>query len=52
MVNLAPNVTASHLWSYHSRITLEHLQKVLQAQKDVFPILYEFLLQASWLSVL
>ena len=38
-----------HLWTYRSRITLEHLFQTLQAQKmkDTCPILHEFLKEVS-----
>ena len=38
-----------HLWTYRSRITLDHLYQTLQAQKmkDKCPILHEFLKEVS-----
>ena len=38
-----------HLWTYRSRINLEHLFQTLQAQKmkDTCPILHEFLKEVS-----
>ena len=32
-----------HLWGYRPRITLEHLTRHIQQQKEDFPILIEFL---------
>ena len=39
-----------HLWTYHSRITLEHLAQTLQEKKmkEKHPILYEFLQAVSY----
>ena len=39
-----------HLWTYHSRITLEHLAQTLQEKKmkKEHPILYEFLQAVSY----
>jgi hypothetical protein len=39
-----------HLWTYHSRISLEHLAQTLQEKKmkERHPILYEFLQAVSY----
>lgn len=39
----------SHLWAYHSRVTLEHLFQTLQTKrmKQKFPILYDFIKQVT-----
>ena len=42
-VTVSPNTILPHLWSYRSRITLEHLSQTLSTQKH--PILNEFLKQ-------
>uniref|UniRef100_A0A1X7TWB5 RZ-type domain-containing protein n=1 Tax=Amphimedon queenslandica TaxID=400682 RepID=A0A1X7TWB5_AMPQE len=42
-VNVPPTAVTPHLWSYHSRITLEHLSQVVSTQKETCPILHEFL---------
>ena len=42
-ISVAPDAILPHLWSYRSRITLEHLFQALQAQKAICPILHEFL---------
>ncbi len=43
-----------HLWTYRSRITLEHLQQTLQEKKmkEKYPILYEFLQAVCYISQL
>ena len=43
-----------HLWTYHSRITLEHLAQTLQEKKmkEKHPILYEFLQSVSYNSII
>ena len=46
-VSVAPEAFLPHLWTYRSRITLEHLYQILQTQKDTYPILYEFLQQVN-----
>ena len=46
-VSVAPEAFLPHLWTYRSRITLEHLYQILQPQKDTYPILYEFLQQVN-----
>ena len=46
-VRLSPKAITPHLWSYRSRITLEHLLQVLQTRKERYPILHEFVIQAS-----
>ncbi|XP_019853235.1 PREDICTED: E3 ubiquitin-protein ligase RNF213-like [Amphimedon queenslandica] len=48
-VQIPPNVIVPHLWSYHSRITLKNVLQVLQAEKETYPILYEFLIQDQFL---
>ena len=42
-VTVSPNTILPHLWSYRSRITLEHLSQTLSTQKH--RILNEFLKQ-------
>lgn len=41
--DLPPKALVPHLWTYRSRITLEHLFHALQAKRDTCPILYKFL---------
>ena len=42
-ISVAPKAIVPHLWSYRSRVTLEHLFQTLQAQKKTCPILHDFL---------
>ena len=42
-VPTAPGDIVPHLWTYRSRITLEHLLQILQTKKSTCPILHEFL---------
>ena len=44
-VKYAEDTLEPHLWTYRSRVTLEHLRQSVQGQKmkDKYPILSEFL---------
>lgn len=44
-VQLPPNEVQPHLWSFRSRITLEHLLQILHTRKETYAILNEFLEQ-------
>ena len=46
-VNIPPTALTPHLWSYRSRITLEHLSQVVSTQKETSPILHEFLTKVT-----
>ena len=46
-VSVPPKAILPHLWTYRSRITLEHLFQTLQTKKGTCPILHEFLQQVS-----
>jgi hypothetical protein len=42
-VSVDPNDVLPHLWTYRSRVSLEHLSHTLQIEKSSYPILHEFL---------
>lgn len=44
-VKYAEDSLEPHLWTYRSRVTLEHLRQTIQEKetKDKHPVLYEFL---------
>ena len=50
--SLAEGSLLPHLWTYRSRVTLEHLFQTLQAQKmkERCPILHEFLKEVGTVS--